>query len=65
MCRMTQGSGLKTADRWEGNYRLPCGSPDFPWITATGLEAEPPKLSGIKWPQHMEVAKTMVYFYDI
>ena len=42
MFGMTQGSGLKTADRWEGNYRLLCGSLDFPWIMATGLGAQPP-----------------------
>lgn len=41
MCRMTQGSGLKTANRLEGNYKLPCSSLDFPWITATGLDAQP------------------------
>lgn len=65
MCRMTQDSGLKTADRWEGNYRLLCGSLDFPWITALGLEAQPPMLlseNEIKWPQHMEAAKQWFIF---
>lgn len=65
MCRMTQGSGLKTADRWEGNYKLPCGSLDFPWITATGLEAQPPMLlyeNEIKCSQHMEAAKQWFIF---
>lgn len=65
MCRMTQGSGLKTADRWEGNYRLLCGSLDFPWITAIGLDAQPSMLlseNEIKWPQHMDTAKQWFIF---
>lgn len=58
MCGMTQASGLKTADRREGNYRLPCGSLDFPWITAPMLLSE----NEIKWPQHMEAEKQWFIF---
>lgn len=60
-----QGSGLKTADRWKGNYKLPWGSLDFPWITAMGLKAQSPVLlpeNEIKWPQHMEAAKQWFIF---
>lgn len=69
---MTHGSGLKTADRREGNYKLLCSSLDFPWITATvlayKLQLPPhPRLSAtlenkIKWPQHMEAAKQWFIF---
>lgn len=65
MCRMTQGSGLKTANRLERNYKLPRGSLDFPRITATGLDAQPLMLlseSEKKWPQHMEAAKQWFIF---
>lgn len=73
MCRMTHGSGLKTADRREANYKLLCSSLDFPWITATELahqrQLPPPPTrpiatleSKIKWPQHMEAAKQWFIF---
>lgn len=65
MCRMTHGSGLKTADRHGGNYKLLCSSLDFPWITAAVLAAPRPSATlenKIKWPQHMEAAKQWFIF---
>lgn len=67
---MTHGSGLKTVDRREGNYKLPCSSLDFPGITTTVLayqQQRPPNPnatleSKIKWPQHMEAAKQWFIF---
>lgn len=62
---MTQGFGLKAADRWEGNYRLLCGSLDFPWITAIGYEAQPQtQLSEneVEWPQHTDPTKQWFIF---
>lgn len=65
MCRMTHGSGLKTADQWEGNYKLLYSSLDFPWIMATGLIAAASNATlenEIKQPQHMEAAKQWFIF---